>query len=184
MGQTGEINGHFLLRELGHRWPSTEVKKACPYKTPKKVRKGVPGVSALGSKKLEKESKMTIFHVFFGFMAHFRLFFEAPGTPFRTFFGVFLREAFLTPVVQVTCCFPHLPIVNEFLRFWPSQTAWNWFKLIKNGWNWLKLIENDRKSIEMDWKLTRISRKLIELAENWLSAISHGRWSEKHTQPV
>ena len=45
----------------------------------------------------------------------------------------------------VRCCFPHLPVVNKFLRFWPSQTDWNWLKLIRIDWSWLKLIENDRK---------------------------------------
>ena len=45
---------------------------------------------------------------------------------------------------------PHLPVVNKFLRFWPSQTDWNWLKLTEAGWNRLKLIENDSELIEMD----------------------------------
>ena len=29
-------------------------------------------------------------------------------------------------------------------------------------------MENDRKSVDMDWKSTRIWGKTIEIAENWL----------------
>ena len=47
----------------------------------------------------------------------------------------------------VTCSLPHLPVVNKFLRFWPSQTDWNWLKLIKIDWNWLKMTENRSKWI-------------------------------------
>ena len=65
-------------------------------------------------------------------------------------------------------CFPHLPVVNKLLRFWPSQADWNWLKLKETDWTWLKLIENDRKSIETDWKSTRIWVKTIQIAENWL----------------
>ena len=82
---------------------------------------------------------------------------------------------------KVKCCFPHLPVVNKFLRFWLSQTDWNWLKLIRIDWNWLKLVENDRKSIEMDWK---VDENLEENHWNRLklvSAISHGRWGEKNT---
>ena len=53
-----------------------------------------------------------------------------------------------TPLGTVRCCFPHLPVVNKFLRFWASQTDWNWLKLIKIDWSWLKLIKHDRKSID------------------------------------
>ena len=76
------------------------------------------------------------------------------------------------------CCFPHLPVVNKFLRFWPSD--WNRSKLIKIDWNWLKLIEKERKSIEMDWKLTRIWRKTIEIAENWLRRFRKEGGVKKH----
>ena len=44
----------------------------------------------------------------------------------------------------------------------------NWLKLIKIDWSWLKLIENDRISIELDWNLTRIWGKTIEIAQTWL----------------
>ena len=63
----------------------------------KKFEKGFPGPLGPGVEKPQKESKMTIFQAFFSeFSAIFQLFFdffwagrEAPGTPFRTFFGVF-----------------------------------------------------------------------------------------------
>ena len=65
----------------------------------------------------------------------------------------------------ITCCFPHLLVVNKFLRFWPSQTDWNWSKLTEIDWNWLKLIEcvcvwNRSKWIE--------GGKPTEIAENYL----------------
>ena len=82
--------------------------------------------------------------------------------------------------LEVTCCFPHLPVVNKLLRFSPSQADWNWLKLIKTDWSWLKLIENDRKSIEMDWKSTRIWRKTIEIAENWLRRFRMEGGVKKH----
>ena len=42
----------------------------------KNPERGSQGLSAPGSKKPEKESKMTIFPVFFGFLALFQLFFD------------------------------------------------------------------------------------------------------------
>ena len=89
---------------LRHRWPSTGVKKASPQKTPKKVRKGVPGAfrprGRRSSKKIEKKVekgpktrknlKNGHFRLFFGF------FFD-PGAerpreslfrPFRSFLGI------------------------------------------------------------------------------------------------
>ena len=81
---------------------------------------------------------------------------------------------------MVTCYFPHLPVVNKFLRFWPSQTDWNWLKLIKTDWSWLKLIEKDRKSIEMDWKSTRIWGTTIEIAENELRRFRMEGGVKKH----
>ena len=68
-------------------------------------------------------------------------------------------------MAHVTCCFPHLPVVNQFLRFWPSQADRKWLKLTEADWNWLKLIKHDRKSIKMDWKSTRIRGKTIEIAK-------------------
>ena len=67
----------------------------------KSPKRGSRGLSAPGSKKPEKDSKMTIFQFFFRVFGTFSTFFstffellqprgrEAPGTPFRTFFGVF-----------------------------------------------------------------------------------------------
>ena len=82
-----------------------------------------------------------------------------------------------TIFVQIfKCCFPHLPVVNKFLRFWLSQTDWNWVKLIRIDWNWLKMIKNRSKWIESRRKS---GGKPIEIAWNWLSANSHGRWGEK-----
>ena len=73
--------------------------------------------------------------------------------------------------------FPHLPVVNKFLRFCPSQTDWNWWKLIKVDSNWLKMTE---KSIATDRKSTRIWRKTIEIAENWLRRFRREGGVEKH----
>ena len=83
-----------------------------------------------------------------------------------------------------TCCFPHLPVVNKFLCFLPNQTDWHWLKLIKVDGNWLKMTEHRSKCIEMDWKsarFTRIWRKTIEIAENWLRRF---RMEEKKTPNV
>ena len=44
-----------------------------------------------------------------------------------------------------TCCFLDLLVFNEFLRFWPSQTDWNWLKLTETDWWWLKMTENRSK---------------------------------------
>ena len=61
-------------------------------------------------------------------------------------------------------CFPHLPVVYKFLRFWPSQTDWNWLKLTETDWKWLRRTES-----EVDCKSTRIlGVKTIEIAENAL----------------
>ena len=62
------------------------------------------------------------------------------------------------PTLHFMCRFPHLPIVNKYLRFWPSPTDWNSLKMTEPDWNWrdwLKVIEHDRKSIKIDWKSTR-----------------------------
>ena len=72
------------------------------------LKRGSWRLSASGSKRLEKESKVTIFQ-FFRFLARFRLVFgvffghvdpgpRGPGTPFQTFLGIFQGEAFLTPI--------------------------------------------------------------------------------------
>ena len=85
--------------------------KAFPWKTPKKVWKGVPGASRpRGQKRLEQESKMTIFQVFFrafgSFSTRFWLFFGGmltlgprdPGNPFSDFFRSFPGRRLLTPL--------------------------------------------------------------------------------------
>ena len=50
-----------------------------------------------------------------------------------------------------------------------------WLELTETEWKRLKLIENDRKSIEMDWKSTRIWGKIPKIGFGH----SHGRWGEK-----
>ena len=66
----------------------------------KNLKRGSRGLSAPGRKKPEKESKMTIFQVFFEFSALFQLFFDffwasltpgprGPGNPFSNFLGAF-----------------------------------------------------------------------------------------------
>ena len=86
--------------------PSNLLRKmGTPRKRQKKPEK------APGSKKLEQESKITIFQDFFVFLARFWLFFElscsqgreAPGTPFQ-FLPAFSRgRPFLTPVEGQRC---------------------------------------------------------------------------------
>ena len=43
--------------------------------------------------------------------------------------------------MRLSVVFPHLLVVNQFLRSWLSQTESNWLKLIEIDWNRLKLIE-------------------------------------------
>ena len=77
-----------------------------------------------------------------------------------------------------TCCCPHLPVVNKFLCFWPSQTEWKWLtKLIKTDWSWMSITENRSKSIES--RQGPPGGKPVKSLKKMASAISHGRWGKK-----
>ena len=96
----------FNAHALRHRWLLQESKRPLPRKLMKKSEKGFPESRSLPApkkKKLEKDSKMTIFQVFFGFSARFRLFFdsffdffdpgaERPWEPLFRLFPEFSRE--------------------------------------------------------------------------------------------
>ena len=82
---------------LGHRWPSTGVKKASSQKTPKKVWKGFPGPLGPGSKQFEKvekysqtsekppkETEKLSFRIFIEFFLALGP--RGPGTPLSDFF--------------------------------------------------------------------------------------------------
>ena len=58
-------------------------KRSLPRRVRKESEKGFPGLSAAGPKKLERESKMTIFQVFFRVFGSFRLEFFDPGAETR-----------------------------------------------------------------------------------------------------
>ena len=65
------------------------------------------------------------------------------------------------------------PTFNKFLRFWPSQTDWNWLKLIDIDWNWLKMTENWSKWIE---SRRESGWKPLKSPKIGFREISHGRW--------
>ena len=86
-------------------------------------------------------------------------------------------ESVFPDIGVVTCCFPHLLVVNKTCVF-------DRVKLIETDSNWLRLIENDRKSIEIDWKPTRIWGKPIEIAGNLLRRFRMEGGVKKHLRVV
>ena len=106
----------------------TESKKKHPKpqnlpKSPSRVNLISPKVNVIPNpKKLERESKMTIIQVFWGFWTRFRLFFDffrafltAPGTPFQTFFRSFLGRGFFDPCRRPTVSQRYLPKSKRYL---------------------------------------------------------------------
>ena len=80
----------------------------------------------------------------------------SPCCPSETTDVMFLRSSRLA---LVRCCLHPLPLVNQLLHLWLSQTEWSWLKQTEIDWSWLKLTETD-----LIW--LRIDRKIFEIAED------------------